>query len=194
MRTCMKVEIAFGWGPGQIWLHTALESPWPHYMVLQVSWDGLWTLSFGLSQFHGRGSWLVCESGREWWVLHLKHLSHTRSVLHGFGSLLGRPLYTFCWALTNSWSRPLDRVWKGPWVAGTPLEDRSLEEWHQEGEHLMPHLCQVMLEVVDKPVAKPAIYNQAKLRRLPKGIKFPQEVKMQSTIQYQRKLHFQTLC
>lgn len=58
----------------------------------------------------------------------------------------------------------------------------------------MPHLCQVMLEVVDKPVAKPAIYNQAKLRRLPKGIKFPQEVKMQSTIQYQRKLHFQTLC
>ena len=23
--------------------------------------DGLWTLSFGLSQFHGHGSWLVCE-------------------------------------------------------------------------------------------------------------------------------------
>jgi hypothetical protein len=29
---------------------------------LEVSWDhGLWTLSFGLSQFHGHGSWLVCE-------------------------------------------------------------------------------------------------------------------------------------
>jgi len=26
-----------------------------------VSWDGLWTLSFGLSQFHGHESWLVCE-------------------------------------------------------------------------------------------------------------------------------------
>jgi hypothetical protein len=27
------------------------------YMILEVSW----TLSFGLSQFHGHGSWLVCE-------------------------------------------------------------------------------------------------------------------------------------
>ena len=30
-------------------------------MILEVSWDGLWTLSFGLSQFHGHSSWLVCE-------------------------------------------------------------------------------------------------------------------------------------
>ena len=30
-------------------------------MMLEVSWDGLWTPSFGLSQFHGHGSWLVCE-------------------------------------------------------------------------------------------------------------------------------------
>jgi hypothetical protein len=34
---------------------------WPHYMILEVSWDNLWTLSFGFSQFHGHGSWLVCE-------------------------------------------------------------------------------------------------------------------------------------
>ena len=44
-----------------IWLHITLESLWPHYMILEVCWDGLWTLSFGLSQFHGHGSWLVCE-------------------------------------------------------------------------------------------------------------------------------------
>jgi hypothetical protein len=44
-----------------IWLHTTLEGPWPHYMILEVYWDSLWTLSFGLSQFHGHGSWLVCE-------------------------------------------------------------------------------------------------------------------------------------
>ena len=31
------------------------------YMTLEVSWDDIWTLSFGLSQFHGQGSWLVCE-------------------------------------------------------------------------------------------------------------------------------------
>jgi hypothetical protein len=30
-------------------------------MILEVSLDGLWTLSFGLSQFHGHGSWLVRE-------------------------------------------------------------------------------------------------------------------------------------
>ena len=30
-------------------------------MMLEVCWDGLWTLSFGLSQFHGHGSRLVCE-------------------------------------------------------------------------------------------------------------------------------------
>ena len=30
-------------------------------MTLEVWWDGLWTLSFGLPQFHGHGSWLVCE-------------------------------------------------------------------------------------------------------------------------------------
>ena len=30
-------------------------------MILEVPWDGLWTLSFGLSQFHGHGSWLMSE-------------------------------------------------------------------------------------------------------------------------------------
>ena len=33
----------FGWGTGHIWLHTTLEDPWPHYMILKVPWDGLWT-------------------------------------------------------------------------------------------------------------------------------------------------------
>ena len=49
------IEIAVGWGPGHIWLHTTLESPWPHYMILEVCWDGLWSLPFGLSQSHGHG-------------------------------------------------------------------------------------------------------------------------------------------
>ena len=44
-----------------IWLHTTLEGPWPHYMILEVCWDGPWTLYFGLSQFPDHGFWLVCE-------------------------------------------------------------------------------------------------------------------------------------
>ena len=47
--------IEFGWGPGHTWLHTTLEGTWPYYMILEVCWDGLWTLPFGLSQFHGHG-------------------------------------------------------------------------------------------------------------------------------------------
>ena len=40
------IKITFGWVPGHIWLHTTLEGPWPHYMIWEVCWDGLWTLSF----------------------------------------------------------------------------------------------------------------------------------------------------
>ena len=32
-----------------------------HDMILEVCWDGHWTLSFGLSQFHSYGSWVMCE-------------------------------------------------------------------------------------------------------------------------------------
>ena len=38
-----------------------LEDLWAHYMILEMSWDNLWTLSSGLPKFHGHGSWLVCE-------------------------------------------------------------------------------------------------------------------------------------
>ena len=48
-------------GPGHIWLHTTLEDPWPRYMISEVCWEGISTLPFGLSQLHGRGSWLVHE-------------------------------------------------------------------------------------------------------------------------------------
>jgi hypothetical protein len=30
-------------------------------MIPEVCWNGRWTLSFGLSQFHGHGPWLMCE-------------------------------------------------------------------------------------------------------------------------------------
>jgi hypothetical protein len=51
------IEIAFGWGPNHIWFQTTLEDLWPDCMMLEVYWDGLWRLSYGLSQFHGHGSW-----------------------------------------------------------------------------------------------------------------------------------------
>ena len=36
------------------------------------------------------------------------------TTLHDFGGVLGRPLHTFSWALTISWSRLLARGWSGP--------------------------------------------------------------------------------
>jgi hypothetical protein len=60
--TYLKIhKIAYGWGTGHMWLHTTLEDLWPQYMILEMCWDGLWTLSFGLSQYHGHGSWLMCK-------------------------------------------------------------------------------------------------------------------------------------
>ena len=60
--------------PNHTWLHTTLEGPWPHYMILEVYWDGLQRLSFRLSQFHGHGSWLMCEVALSrpftYWLLH----------------------------------------------------------------------------------------------------------------------------
>ena len=55
------IEIAFAWGRSHIGLHTTLEDLWPHYMLLEVSWHNIWSLSFRLSLFHGHNSWLVCE-------------------------------------------------------------------------------------------------------------------------------------
>jgi hypothetical protein len=41
--------------------HYTRESVTTPHGFLEVPWDGLGRLSFGLSQFHGHGSWLVCE-------------------------------------------------------------------------------------------------------------------------------------
>ena len=41
--------------------HYTWESVTTHYMILVVSWDGLWTPYFGLLQFHGHGSSLGCK-------------------------------------------------------------------------------------------------------------------------------------
>ena len=56
------IEIAFGWRPSHILLHTKLEDTWPHNMILEVFWDNLWTLLLG-SQFHDRGSLASVWSG-----------------------------------------------------------------------------------------------------------------------------------
>ena len=42
-----SIDVASGWGPGHIWAsHYTWGSARPYYMMLEVCWDGLWTLSF----------------------------------------------------------------------------------------------------------------------------------------------------
>jgi hypothetical protein len=73
LQTLVTVDLFYFyhvWGPAWLeihwngnWLrvHSHLTSHYiwgfvTHCMTLKVCWDGLWTLSFGLSQFHGHGS------------------------------------------------------------------------------------------------------------------------------------------
>ena len=58
---------------------------------------------------HWNSIWLRAQSHM---TSHYTWQSVTR--LHDFGGVLGRPLDTFVWALTISWSRVLARVWSGP--------------------------------------------------------------------------------
>ena len=48
--------------------------------------------------------------------------------LHDVGGVLGRPLDTFFWALTISWSRLLARVWSGPCACERPVTWYSIHQ------------------------------------------------------------------
>ena len=67
-----------------IWRHTTLEDPWPYYMILEVTWDGLWTRSLGLSQFHGHGSGLVFEVALIRFIFHALQLLSNRFTQRSF--------------------------------------------------------------------------------------------------------------
>ena len=47
--------------PSHMTSHYTWESVTTPTWFWKVYWDGLWTLSFGLSQSHGHGSWVMCE-------------------------------------------------------------------------------------------------------------------------------------
>ena len=78
-----SLEMAFGWGPGHIWLHTTLEGPWPQYMMLEVSWDGLWTLSFGA--FTIPWSWLLA---RVWTIERPRHSKLSELLIYSILSCM----------------------------------------------------------------------------------------------------------
>ena len=88
------IDIAFGWGLGHIWLHTTLEGPWPHYMILEVSWDSRWTLSFGLSHYTRESMTTLHDFGDVLdghWTLSFGLSHYTResmTTLHDFGDVL----------------------------------------------------------------------------------------------------------
>ena len=73
-------------------------------MILEVSWDGLWTLSLGLSHFHAHSSWLVCEvalstcnsnSGQKGVPSQTTSLNLSHTLLN-WGSQTSLCLFLFC--------------------------------------------------------------------------------------------------
>jgi hypothetical protein len=63
-------------------------------------------------------AWIDIRWNSIWLRAHSHMTSHytwgSVTTLRDFGSVLGRPLDTFSWALTISWLRLLARVWSGP--------------------------------------------------------------------------------
>ena len=80
------IEIAFGWGPSHIWLHTTLEGPWPHYMIF----GGCVGTAFG--HFHlGSHNFTVTAFGScvKWpFLLHTARLLQLLNVEHQIGALI----------------------------------------------------------------------------------------------------------
>jgi hypothetical protein len=73
-------------------------------MICEVCWDGPWTLSFGLSQSHGHGSWLVCEVALSGGCGPASPIqAHERGVPSCFRKNFRLQLVTFL-AHSNKWS------------------------------------------------------------------------------------------
>ena len=77
-------------------------------MILEVSWDGLWRLSFGLPQFHGHGSWLVCEVALANELNNMTVTDNHLLQIYIFGwTWTGRHMkLTFGGILGNEWGEP----------------------------------------------------------------------------------------
>ena len=103
------IDITFGWGFGHIWLHTTLGAMWPHYMILEVSWDILWTMLLGSHNFMVTAlglcvRWRLRAWSHQWmgrdrllqWLSHLVHVSFPET-------LIILPNHNFYRVIPNSW-------------------------------------------------------------------------------------------
>ena len=91
--------------------------------------------------------WRLAWIDIHWSSICLRAQSHMTShytwgsmtTLHDFGGVLGRPLDTFFWALTMSWSRPLGLCVKWPYTipskAWVPNRHMKKEESHMPAHH-----------------------------------------------------------
>ena len=61
-------------------------------MISEVSWDSLRTLSYGLSQFHGHNSWLMCEVVLSVSKSNRLHVVSFRFLFTNLGCILYIPL------------------------------------------------------------------------------------------------------
>ena len=59
-----RVEIHWN----SIWLRTHSHTTSHYIMILEVCWDGLWTLSSGLFKFHGCRSWPLHDDLSPFWI------------------------------------------------------------------------------------------------------------------------------
>ena len=94
-------------------------------------------------EIHWNSIWL-----RAWSHMTSHYTWGSVTTLHDFGGVSGRPLDTFFWALTISWSRLLARGWSGPMcimrIAGTFKSQGTLGGMM----YFESHGCQTTLNIV----------------------------------------------
>jgi hypothetical protein len=73
------------------------------------SWINLFHYVWGPAWIKTHWNSFGCGRGHTW-----LYTWESMTTLHDFGGVLGRPLNTFFWAPTISWSQLLARVWGGP--------------------------------------------------------------------------------
>ena len=73
------------------------------FILFYHTWGPAWT------KIHWNSIWLRVQ-----YDMPSHYTRGSVTTLHDVGGVLGRPLDTFFWALTMSWSRLFARVWSGP--------------------------------------------------------------------------------
>jgi hypothetical protein len=111
------------------------------WMNLKHVWGPVWI------DLHWNSIWL-----RAWSHMTSHYTWRSMTTLHDFGGVSGRPLDTFFWALTISWSWLVPCVWSGP---NTQLGRTDARFHNAISCHMLAHIASRLFFVVPEKCETP---------------------------------------